>query len=272
MKYNLKIIILKTTDGKLVFNLFGYHKLLLAIFGALLDGVRGSIAGFIVGCFFDMRFIKKIEPPKHADLRLNFMMLAAFILQVTGLEAAFSNEIIRTRLTNQFGEVYVEKRMNFFRDLLRQRIQVEKICDQLKLNASLDEKISLFKFLFEMSSHPKLNSDQLNKTVEYLATRIELDSKYIKQLSAEFASQQSTSSRTHFHYERPDQKNNAYALFGLNSNCSEKELKKAYHQLAKKYHPDAHPELMLSEKNKLQEKFKRITEVYEKIKEARGWK
>lgn len=271
MNYKQKIVILKTTDGKLVFNLFGYHKLLLAIFGALLDGTRGAITGLIIGCFFDMNFIKKIEPPKHADLRLNFLMLGAFILQVTGLEAAFSPDIIRNRLTYQFGEVYVDKRMNFFRDLLRQRIQVEKICDQLKSNASLDEKISLFKFLFEISSHPNLNNEQLIKTVEYLATRIELDSKYIKQLSAEYAAHKSGSS-SNYRKEYAAQKQDAYTLFGLTSTCNEKELKKAYHTLAKKYHPDAHPDLNLTEKNNLQEKFRRITEVYEKLKEARGWK
>ncbi len=272
MKYKLKIVILKTTDGKLVFNLFGYHKLLLAIFGALLDGQRGAIAGFIIGCFFDMHFIKKIEPPKHADLRLNFLMLGAFILQVTGLEAAFSSETIRTRLSHQFGEVYVDRRMNFFKELLRQRIQVEKICDQIKINASLDEKISLFKFLFEVSSHPKLVTEQLIKTVEYLATRIDLDSKYIKQLSAEYTSHKTNSSAQNFRNEDPLPKQDAYTLFGLTSACTEKELKKAYHTLAKKYHPDAHPDLLLAEKNKLQEKFRRITEMYEKIKESRGWK
>lgn len=268
----MKIVILKTTDGKLLFHIFGYHKLLLGIFGLLLDGTRGFIIGFIVGCFFDMRFIRKVAPPKQADLRLSFIMLAAFLLQVTGLESALNPETLKTRLTNQFGSEYTGRRMNFFRELLRQRIQVEAICDQLKMHASLDEKISLVKFLFEVTSHPRLNIEKLNQTIYYLANRIDLDSKYVRQLSADFESQRKTHSRTQSppgsqSYNESDE----FTVFGLQKNCTERELKKAYHFLAKKYHPDVNPGNSISEKNKMQEKFRLITEAYEKIKLMRGW-
>jgi len=271
MNFKTQILLLRTTEGKLLFKPLGYHKLLLAVFGFFLDGTRGAIIGFIVGSCFDMTFVRKVAPPKHPDMRLNFLMLAAFILQVTGLQIVFSPETLRTRLSHQFGENYVEKRFNFFRELLRQRIQVEAICDQLKTNASLDEKIMLVRFLYEVSSHPQLSFEKLNQTVLYLATRIDLDSKYVKQLSAQYASKSYASSDQTTYYQ-PKQKQDAYTLFGLTSDCTERQLKKAYHQLAKKYHPDAHPGLDSAEKIKLQEKFRRITEAYEKLKQERGWK
>jgi hypothetical protein len=272
MRLNLqkKIVLLKTTDGKLIFHPFGYHKFLLSIFGLFLDDTRGLIIGLLVGCFFDMRFIRKVAPPKHADLRLSFLMLAAFILQVTGLDAALSAKTITTRLNAQFGEVYIEKRMHFFRELLRQRIQVEAICEQLKSNATLDEKISLIKFLFEISSHPRLNFEKLNQTIHYLSNRIDLDSRYVKQLSAQYASAKTSAPPDSSEHKTTT--GDIYSVFGLQADCTDRQLKKAYHQLAKKYHPDAHPGLSAAEKKILQEQFRIITEAYDKIKIMRGWK
>lgn len=49
-----------------------------------------------------------------------------------------------------------------------------------------------------------------------------------------------------------------YKILGVNKNATSDEIKKAYRRLAKKYHPDLHPN-----DKKAQEKFKEINEAYE---------
>lgn len=49
-----------------------------------------------------------------------------------------------------------------------------------------------------------------------------------------------------------------YKILGVDKNASTEEIKKAYRKLAKKYHPDLHPN-----DEKAQEKFKEINEAYE---------
>lgn len=51
-----------------------------------------------------------------------------------------------------------------------------------------------------------------------------------------------------------------YSVLGVDKSISQKDLKKQYYKLAKKYHPDT---FELHERLKAEEKFKRITEAYE---------
>ena len=50
-----------------------------------------------------------------------------------------------------------------------------------------------------------------------------------------------------------------YKILGVNKNASDAEIKKAFKTMARKYHPDMHPE---AEKARMTEKFKDINEAY----------
>ncbi len=56
-----------------------------------------------------------------------------------------------------------------------------------------------------------------------------------------------------------EQKRDYYEVLGVNKNATDEELKKAYRQLAKKYHPDANPD----NPKEAEAKFKEISEAYE---------
>lgn len=51
-----------------------------------------------------------------------------------------------------------------------------------------------------------------------------------------------------------------YKILGIDRDASEKEIKAAYRQLARKWHPDLHPE---ESKEEAEEQFKQISEAYE---------
>ena len=53
-----------------------------------------------------------------------------------------------------------------------------------------------------------------------------------------------------------------YKILGVNSNCTQEEIKKKYKELAMKYHPDRNP----GDKN-AEEKFKEINEAYEVLRD-----
>lgn len=55
-----------------------------------------------------------------------------------------------------------------------------------------------------------------------------------------------------------------YELLGVDRNATDKEIKAAYRKMARKWHPDLHP---ANEKKEAEEKFKRINEAYEVLKD-----
>jgi len=268
---NITIVLLRTTEWKLVFKPLGYHKLLLAIFGYLLGGSSGFVAGLIIGLFFDCEILVKHKPHKASDNRLSYLMLGAFILQVSELGTRISQATLHQRITKQFGEAYATKRLTFFNELLRQRIQVEAICDQIKAHAAEKEKIDVIRFLFALSNHPSAAKDKLHHGVNYVAMRIDLPYEEVKKVFDTFKSQSTNESTNASSYSQP-KSTNVYSIFNLTSSCTEKELKSAYYKLAKKYHPDSNPTATTSEQKLMQEKFRKIVEAYEEIKHRRNWK
>jgi len=65
--------------------------------------------------------------------------------------------------------------------------------------------------------------------------------------------------------------NKAYEILGIERNSTEEEVKKAFRQLALKYHPDRVTHLGEDVRKAAEEKFKKILEAYEAVKKEKGF-
>ncbi|MEZ5013720.1 MAG: DnaJ domain-containing protein [Chitinophagales bacterium] len=281
MNARTQIVLARTTEGKLLFKPLGYHKFLLGAFGFMLNTIPGMIAGLIIGSFFDMQFVVKSAGPKHPDMRLNFLMLSAFVLQISGMDKKIPRGMIQERLRVQFGEQYIENRMLFFGELLRQRIQVEAICEQLHIHATDAEKDDLLKFLFQIGAYPNTNTEKIILSVEFIAHKVDISKEKVQSAAAQFRrdqTQKQSGQRTQQQQQQrttqqnSGQKNTLYTLLQVQEGCSYTELRRAYYKMAKKYHPDSNPNASADEHKRMQEKLKNIIRAYEEIKVQRGWK
>ena len=61
-----------------------------------------------------------------------------------------------------------------------------------------------------------------------------------------------------------------YNILGLEKEASKEEIKKAYRQMAIRYHPDKVAAMGDEYQKGAQEKFQKIQEAYENIKKQRG--
>ena len=63
---------------------------------------------------------------------------------------------------------------------------------------------------------------------------------------------------------------NPYDVLGISPDASDDEIKRAYRDLTKKYHPDANVNNPLAEL--AEEKFKEVQEAYDEIMKQRDWR
>jgi DnaJ like chaperone protein len=66
--------------------------------------------------------------------------------------------------------------------------------------------------------------------------------------------------------------NSDYKVLGIEANASDDEVKKAYRQMAIKFHPDKVAQMGEEYQKGAKEKFQKIQESYDAIKKQRGFK
>ena len=66
-------------------------------------------------------------------------------------------------------------------------------------------------------------------------------------------------------------KRDYYEVLGLKKEATDDEIKKAYREMAKKYHPDKVAYLGEDVRKSAEQKLQEVNEAYEKIKRKRGF-
>lgn len=64
-----------------------------------------------------------------------------------------------------------------------------------------------------------------------------------------------------------EDKNKYYSTLGVAEGASQEEIKKAYRNKAREYHPDKHAQSTEAQKVEAEKKFKEVNEAYEKLKD-----
>lgn len=64
-----------------------------------------------------------------------------------------------------------------------------------------------------------------------------------------------------------EDKSRYYSVLGIEQNATQEEIKKAYRNKAREYHPDKHAQSSEMEKKEAEKKFKEVNEAYEKLKD-----
>ena len=61
-----------------------------------------------------------------------------------------------------------------------------------------------------------------------------------------------------------------YEILGVSKNATEAEIKAAYRKLVLEYHPDRNTHLTADEQKTIADRFRKVQEAFDKIKQERG--
>ncbi|HPW90150.1 MAG TPA: TerB family tellurite resistance protein [Paludibacteraceae bacterium] len=230
--------------------------------GWVLGGPIGLVVGVAVASLIDGDFTAP-EPRKRvsnhtsqSDFMMAMLVLLAAVMKADGRLLRTELDVIKSYLRQIFDEETALEALQILKGLLKQDIDVESVAVQVGANLNASAKREMLHMLFSVG----YADGSLSRSEEALLLKIaslmgisEADARSIQAM-----------------FGKDTNPNWAYDVLEIQSTASDDEVKKAYRKMAMKYHPDRVNTLGEEIKKSATEKFRRVQEAYETIKEQRN--
>jgi DnaJ like chaperone protein len=237
-------------------------KWVTAFIGYYLFRFPGAIFGYFVGslveqftggtkAFSSTRFSSS-EP---ALFQLNLLALAATVIKADGQVKAQELQFVRNFFITNYGSQKSASIFETFNSEIKKKTQnISSLAQVFVQQTSYETRLQILHFLFGVAqADGSISQLELNK-IEQIAAALGIRPSELDSIKAMFI--KST--------------DNAYKILEITVSATDAEVKKAYRNMAKKYHPDKlqskDPALIKG----AQEKFQEVQKAYELIQKERG--
>lgn len=241
----------------------GYGKWITGALGWALGGPIGGILGFAIGSVFD-----KGEAVAHSGSGRRVYSGAeqrnSFLVSLLVLSSAIMNadkrvlkselDYVKRFISENFGEEAASEAALLLRDLLKQEVNIESVCAQIRQNTNASTRLQLLHYLTGIA---RADGDVCSDEISML-----------KRISAALSIPVRDSESVFAMFDKGIDA--AYQILEVDKNASDEEIKRAYKKMAVKHHPDKVSSLGPDVQRSAEEKFKKISVAYEKIKKDRG--
>lgn len=226
--------------------------------GWAFGGPLGAIIGFAIGSAFGKgsntdEYIGQTAPQR--DFNVSLLVLSAAVMKADGSVKKSELDYVKRFFLTNFGQERAEKYILMLREILKQDIQVYEVSQQIGRFMDYSSKLQLLHYLFGIAS-----SD--GSTHENEVDLISVISKYMGISSADFQSIKAMFVQ---------QVDSAYKILGVEPDATDDDVKKAYREMAKKYHPDKVAYLGEDVRKSAEQKLQEVNEAYDKIRKQRGF-
>lgn len=195
----------------------------------------------------------------------NLLILASKIIKADGVINKIEQGFVRKYFIKNYGKRKANKAFIQFKKITLDSVSIEETCKKVYDLLTYQERFDFIKFLFGIAySDGKVTKGEeleIRKIASYLHLR-KKEYLYLKSLFLKDFNKKQPSN-----YFQASNYN--YETLGLLKSVTDIEIKNAYRTLVKKYHPD---KLINKTKEDIivaKEKFQKIQEAYQKIKEER---
>jgi len=234
----------------------------------------GAFIGFLLGSFVDsfvtiktrvrsdrgkpgdlFEYYRSQASRSHEDFATMLIALSAAVMKADGRPLKVELQFVKAFLNQQFGAEYTLQHLQVLKRFLEApRIPLEEICHDISQRTKEEVRIQLLHYLFGIA---KANGHVAHEEL-LLLRRIAA--------SLSIPASDFESVKNMFYRDV----NSDFNVLGINPDATDEEIKKAYRQMAIRYHPDKVIHLGEEFQKGAKEKFQKIQEAYENIKKARG--
>ncbi|MDB2336339.1 TerB family tellurite resistance protein [Flavobacteriaceae bacterium] len=234
-------------------------------FGGPIGAILGFVAATVVDKFTNEDFVKEQQnyqkdfQQKRAqtlsgDFEISLLILASVVIKADGKVDERELNFVRSQFVGMYGKDRANKAFQLFKGMMKKQVSSRQVCIQIRQHMPHSSRLQLIHFLFGIAKADEYVSDievdEIRKIAGYL---------YVNQYDFE-------SIKAMF-YKSSD---SAYKILEVETSVTDSELKTAYRKMVKKYHPDKLIGLGDEHLKGAKEKFQRIQEAYEAIKNERG--
>jgi len=226
--------------------------------GWIFAGPIGGIIGLAIGAIIDGNVQVKTNINGRTtinDFAMSLIVLVAAVMKADGRIMKSELDYVKNFLNKTFGEQAASELSVVLRDVLKQDIEVDAVCDQIKNHLDYSSKLEMIHLLFGVSKADGILHPDEVALIETIAVKLGVTSSDYKSIRAMFI----------------EETDSAYQMLGIENTASIEDIKKAYKRLAIEHHPDKVSYLGEEVQNAAKEKFQKINEAYEKIKKERAF-
>lgn len=236
--------------------------LLGATVGWWMGGPVGAIIGLVVGHVAEESSVSKMltQEDNTRQARGGFvasmLILMAAVMRADGKVVQAELEYVKAYLVRNLGHEKAAEALIMLRDILKQQIPLQEVCLQIRVNLDYSSRLELIHFLMGLAmADGRLDVTELN-VIRQIALNLGISESDIRSLGSMYK----------------DDLESAYQVLEVSASASDDEIKKAYRQMAVRFHPDKVEHLGEEFKKSANEKFQKVNDAYEKIKKERGFK
>lgn len=238
-------------------------KWILSIIGYWLFRFPGLIMGWLFGYFLENSQSKSTfhthkKQVSPADFELNLLSLCALVIRANGGVSKSELDFVRTHFVQMYGKERANATFRTFNELLKGReISAQRVSTYLKVHTSYEVRLQIVHFLFAVAQSDGVTTENQVRQIHQISYFFAISESDFASIKAMFGQKHNSVA-------------DAYTVLEIDKSATDAEVKKAYRDMAKKYHPDK----VVSEDEAIrkgaEEKFKQVQLAYEQIMKERG--
>jgi DnaJ like chaperone protein len=178
------------------------------------------------------------------------------VIKADGTVSQNELDFVRQYFVQAYGKERANAIFRVFNDVIKNRdISAQKIASMLRQRMRYESRLQVVHFLFSIANADGHVSSPEVKEIDRIASYLGLQSKDFESIKAMF-------------FKNPD---SAYKILEIERTATVSEIKKAYREMVKKFHPDKLQHMDEVYRNGAEDKFRKVQEAYEQLQKEKGF-